>query len=445
MQPTAREVALKILGECRRNKLRLDAATSAMIDKSGLLERDTALAVRLIKGVIQNMLYCDYLVAHYSSIGLKKLHPLILDILRISIYQIVFLTKIPHRAAVSESVELAKKYTNPRAAVFVNAVLRKVASSMESGSLPEVMGDSECQRLSITYSHPEWLVLELSSFLGSEGTESFLKANNSPDTPVTAQINTLLADKETVRSMLAGDGVDASEHAWFDDCFELRSIGKIEQHEVFKKGYIYIQDAAARLAVVAAGPCPGAMVVDGCASPGGKSFAAAIAMKNSGRILARDISATKLNLIADGAARLGIGIIDTEEKDAMEQDFKLSGKADVVIADVPCSGFGAIRKKPDIRYKSQQDIADLPSIQKSILENLSALVKPGGTLLYSTCTVLKCENEEVVKAFLYEHPEFSPERFYLPGIGHVQDGMTTLWPHIHGTDGFFISKLRRLK
>jgi len=434
---TARRAALKALAAYRRN----NAWPGLVLSKTDLPAREMALAKQIVNGVLQNMTLCDYYATHYSAKSLKKLEPGVLDILRISIYQIVFLEKVPNSAAVNEGVVLAKK-SSPYAVGFVNAVLRKVADAAANGALPEVVGETQYQINSIKYSHPEWLAWTLSDII-SQDIERLLIANNSSKTPVTAQVNTLIADTDEVLASLRAAGVRAEPHEWLDGCIEMYGAGGVDRLDAFIKGQIYIQDAAARLAVIAAGPKPGDFVIDGCAAPGGKAFAAAIAMKNTGRIAAFDIHASKLRRIEEGAARLGISIITIHEGDASIHSEKYARKADVVLADVPCSGFGVIRKRPEIRYKSERDIAGLPDVQLRILSNLSSYVNPGGTLLYSTCTVLKRENEGVIAAFLHGNDEFYPEDFSLPGAGGSTDGMLTLWPHIHGTDGFFICKLRR--
>ena len=440
---SARKTALMALMAYRRNNAWSDRALSGLIEKSDISARDAALATHIFNGVLQNMALCDYDAAKFSSIGLKKVEPRVLDILRISIYQIIFLTKIPYSAAVSEGVELAKTVSNPRAAGFVNAVLRKVSEAAANGRLPEIVGKTETERLSIKYSHPEWLVREFCGILGEDGTESLLAANNLADTPVTAQINTLRAGTDDVLSMLEAEGVSVRRHPWLPDCIELHSAGSMERLDAFTNGYLYVQDAAARLAVIAAGVKPCDCVIDGCAAPGGKSFASAIAMRNTGRVTACDINESKLRHIESGATRLGIGIIEPVCRDAAVHSDEYSGTADVVIADVPCSGLGVIRKKTEIRYKDERDIAALPDVQKRIIRSLSSYVKPGGTLLYSTCTVLKHENEDIAEWFLAKSSGFRPEDFELPGDLRSEGGRLTLWPHIHGTDGFFICKFRR--
>ena len=440
----AREAAMKALGAYRRNKTWPEMSITSLIDNRDMSSRDMALTVQMFKGVLQNTALCDYYLSYFSSRDLKKIEPRVLDILRLSIYQIIFLSRVPNSAAVNEGVALAKKYSNNQAAGFVNAILRKVSRSAENSSLPDISGELP-KRLSVKYSHPEWIIKEFCGLLGPDGTEALLSANNAPDIPVTAQVNTLLSDTNSVLAALEYSGVEADRHDWLDNCIELRSAGSIDSLEPFIKGHIYIQDAAARLAVTACSPKSGDFLIDGCAAPGGKSFSAAVDMKNLGRIMAFDIRADKLRYVTEGAKRLGIDIIEAYEKDAAAEDNtgRFTEKADIVLADVPCSGLGIIRKRPDIRYKSENDINGLPEIQKKILNGLSKKVKPGGVLLYSTCTFLRRENEDVIEAFLRENGDFSPECFILPSLGYISAGMITLWPHIHRTDGFFICKLRK--
>ena len=443
-QVQAREVALKALGVFRRKKAWSDLTLSGLIDSAGLSPLDAALSTQLVNGVLQNMALCDFYAADFSTMTLKKMEPRVLDILRMSIYQLVFLTKIPHSAAVNEGVSLTKKYSNSRAAGFVNAVLRKISKAVMDGDLPEI-GGKTLQRLSVKYSHPEWLVMRLIELLGVDGAEAFLKSNNSGDIPITAQVNTLVTDMDETLSSLREEGVEAERHEWLDNCINLRGAGNIARLDAYKKGLFYVQDAASRLAVMAAGPKKSDFVIDGCAAPGGKSFAAAIAMENSGRVAAFDLHAARLRQMEVGAKRLGVGVIDVIRQDASSLLNGFAGMADLVIADVPCSGFGVIRKKPDIRYKPEQETAGLPDIQKRILSALSTYVSPGGALLYSTCTVLRRENEDIIEWFLRGNRQFETESFTLPGAGEARGGMITLWPHIHGTDGFFICKLRKSK
>lgn len=220
----------------------------------------------------------------------------------------------------------------------------------------------------------------------------------------------------------------------------LTGTGDLELLDAYQKGLFYVQDAGARLAVLAAGPKAGQRVLDCCAAPGGKSFACAIQMEDQGEIACCDIHPHKIKLLEAGRDRLGCSSLKPTLQNAAQPRPEWQESFDVVLADVPCSGLGIIRKKPDIRYKAAAPLAGLPRIQSAILANSASYVRPGGTLLYSTCTILQRENEDVVDYFRSEHPEFSLEDFTLPGVGAC-GGMLTLWPHIHGTDGFFMAKL----
>ena len=444
MPMTAREAAFKTIGAYRRDKnTRPIDFLNALTAKQHLEARDCALATQLVRGILQNMALCDYYASKFSSVKLTKLEPQVLDILRISIYQILFLTKVPKSAAVNEGANLAKKYSNTKAAGFVNAVLRSIANAAENGKLPEVISDTKVRTLAIKYSHPEWLINEFLEITDISDVEKMLAFNNSSERPIFAQVNMLKSNLENVISMLEAEGINAQPHAKLENCIELYNPGNIANLSAYKQGLFYIQDSASKLAVIAAGVSPGDFLIDACASPGGKSFAAAIMMQNQGKILSGDNKELKLKHISDGAKRLGINIIETKHSDASEFDESLANSADLVIADVPCSGFGVMHKKPEIRYKSQADVKYLPVIQKEILSNLSRYVKPGKILVYSTCTLLKCENNDIIDWFLDENHEFSLENFSLEGIADAPKGKITLLPHMHGTDGFFICKMRR--
>jgi len=446
MPLTAREASLKAISAFRRSKKRIDESLKSLT--ADMPRLDAALAFRISNGVMQNMALCDFYISKFSSLSKSKLQPHVNDILRLSVYQIVFLDRVPHSAVVNDAVTLAVKYANRRAAGFVNAVLRRISEAAAGNKLPKVSGDI-AERLSIEYSHPEFLVREFTALLGERETEQLLSVNNAPDTPLTAQINTLRTGADEVMALLEADGISAARHEFLEDCIVMGGAGDITRLNVFRSGYIYIQDTAARLAVIAASPVKGGLVIDGCAAPGGKSFASAIMMENSGRIEAFDRSEDRLTRVRSGAERLGLSIISTSVQDAAIPAPELLNSADVVLADVPCSGYGVIRRKPEIRYKGEHETAELPELQLSILTGLSAYVKPGGVLLYSTCTILRRENEEVALRFLEENKEFYPEDFTLPGGLYElrelrsENGMLTLWPHIHGTDGFFICKLRK--
>lgn len=436
---SAREVAMLTLAACERQGAWSDGHLKRMLREHKLDRRDAALATRLCFGVLQNRMLIDWHLARFCSSKLDKLDLKVLCSLRVAMYQIMFLDKIPPSAAVNEAVNLARKHCrNPRAAGMVNGILRSV---LREETLAKPVGKDELDMLSIKTSHPRWLVEEFVSVLGVEGASALLSAHNCQP-PTSAQINRCKAEAKQVAQAMSTVGADVAEHPWMPDCLTLSATGNLEDQDAFREGLFYVQDCAARLAVTAAGITPGQRVLDCCAAPGGKSFAAAIDMGNRGEVISCDIHPHKIKLLEAGRDRLGLDCIHPQLQSATDRREEWIGAFDTVITDVPCSGLGIIRKKPDIRYKEPGPLAGLPAVQKRILENCCAYVKPGGVLIYSTCTLVRRENEDVVGWFLSEHPEFTLEVFELPRFGR-QEGMVTFWPHIHETDGFFVAKLRR--
>ena len=434
---SARRSALRVLSACRQNGAWADAALAAELKRESLSAADAALASRIVYGVLQNRLLLDHYLSVYCTQRLDHLQQPLPDILRIGAYQILFLDKVPDSAAVSESVELSKAARRGAAAGLVNAVLRKLAQNKDH--LPRLPEDP-VERLSVETSHPKWLTERMVSLLGSEDAARFLRGNNAV-APITVQINPLKTTADALARELSGVGIAARPHLWVPDCLELTGVGDLTTLPAFYRGEFIVQDAAARLTSLVAGIAPDARVLDVCAAPGGKSFSAAFAMGDRGRIVACDLHENKLKRIRDGAARLGLASIEAETADGRAFRPEWADAFDVVLCDVPCSGLGIIRKKPDIRYKDPDGFAALPEIQRAILANASRYARPGGVLVYSTCTVLPEENEAVTDAFLSENADFSYEPFDLPigtAAGHI-----TLWPQRHGTDGFYIAKLRK--
>ena len=431
----ARTTALSALIACRKQGAWADGVLKEYIARDRLDARDAALASRLCYGVLQNRMLLDYHIQHLLTGSIKKLQPVVLDILRLGLYQILFLDKVPASAAVNEAVEQTKRYANRSAAGLVNGVLRCAAREHDRLQSP--------QDLSIRYSHPQALVELLTDSVGPDRIEPLLQSHNeAPRTVI--QVTTLAASDETVRTQLEASGAQLQSHPWLEHAWYLSGGGSLEHMPLFRQGAFFVQDPAAKLAVDVLGLRPGMRVLDGCAAPGGKSFAAAIAMENRGSLTSCDIHPHKIELLRKGAERLNIQILEPRLQDASQFVPQWEQAMNAVIADVPCSGLGVIRKKPDIRYKDLAPLAQLPQVQSRILENLSRYVKPGGVLLYSTCTVLRRENEDVVRAFLERHAEFHPEAFQVPaGLSGENDGMLTLLPSLHDTDGFFICKLRR--
>ena len=436
---SAREAALVTLAACERQGAWSDGFLKKTLREGNLDRREAALATRLCFGVLQNRMLLDWHLARFCKMRLDKLELNLLCALRIAAYQLLFLNKIPASAAVNEAVESTRRYCkNPRATGMVNGVLRAM---LRAGELPEPTGADKAETLSIKYSHPRWLTEAFIARLGEDGAEQLLIADNGQP-PVAAQVNTTRTTAEELVSALAADGVEAEPHPWLPDCFILKNSGDLERLAAYREGLFYIQDPAARLAVTAAGLRPETRVLDACAAPGGKSFAAAIDMKNRGEVVSCDIHPHKIRLLEAGRDRLGLSIVTPTLQSGAAFRPEWEGAFDAVITDVPCSGLGVIRKKPDIRYKDPVPMKGLPAIQRAILDNCARYVRPGGTLVYSTCTLLERENEGVVDSFLSDHPDFGPEPFTLPQFGE-QPGMVTFWPHIHHTDGFFVAKLRK--
>ena len=433
----ARETALNALIACRKEGAWSNGVLKEYIQRDRLDSRDAGLATRLCYGVLQNQAKLDFYLKQLLTGKLKDLHPVVRDILHLGLYQIYELDKIPDSAAVNESVALAKKYNNnPKAASLVNGVLRSAVRTKGALKEPGSYADK--------YSHPDELISLLKANLPKGKLEPMLKADNeSPDTVV--QVNTLKTTVSQLQKMLEEQGVSVRFHSWMPDCLVLSNTGNLENMPAFRDGLFYVQDPASKLSVLCAQlPIEDIHVLDCCSAPGGKSFAAAIAMRGKGSITSCDVHEHKTTLIQNGAHRLGLSNISVCRQDATQLVPEWVDAMDAVICDAPCSGLGIIRKKPDIRYKNLKEMEALPALQLQILSNQANYVKPGGVLMYSTCTVLRRENEDVVNAFLAERDDFYLESLDLPDVfPKNESGMLTLIPGEYDTDGFFISRLRR--
>ena len=435
---SARKTALDALIACRKAAAWSNGVLKEYIARDKLDRRDAALATRLCYGVLQNRNYLDHYLKQLLTGKLKDLHPVVRDILHLGLYQIYELDKVPDSAAVNESVTLAKKYCPKQrfASGLVNGVLRNAVRTKGTLKAPVTLEDR--------YSHPKALIDLLRSYVGEERLEPMLAANNAM-LETTVQVNTLRITTQELTGLLQLEGVGVAPHRWLKDCLVLSGTGNLEKLTAFKEGLFYVQDAAARLSVLCAQlPKEDIRVLDCCAAPGGKSFAAAMAMGGKGSITSCDVHAHKVALIQNGADRLGLTNIRAKQLDATAFCSEWAETMDTVIADVPCSGYGIIRKKPDIRYKNIAQMASLPELQLQILTNQSRYVKKGGTLLYSTCTLVQAENEGVVETFLRQNSDFFLEPLPLPDVFPGNEtGMLALIPGEYDTDGFFIARLRR--
>jgi 16S rRNA (cytosine967-C5)-methyltransferase len=390
---SGRKAALTALAAQRRKGIRLDTALAEAA--RGLSPRDAALAARLCYGTVQNRDIIDL------GLNLKKTQPQVLDILRISAYQLWFLDRVPRRALTDEAVRLCKK-TAPHAAGMVNAVLRRLPDT------PPVTDD-----LSVKYSLPRWFCERMAGILPEDELESFFASCNA------------IPPIYIVGNPLRG-GVYGS----------YTLSGSAELEEILKSGRGIVADPAAKHAVDTLAPQPGSRVWDACAAPGGKTAMIAMAMGNDGYILATDKSAEKLPMIEQALSRIGADIVAVRQADAAA--YTPDGLFDCVLCDVPCSGFGVLRKKPDIRYRTE--VAHFPALQLAILQNASRAVKGGGTLVYCTCTLLPEENEGVINTFIHRSG------------GFIIESTDTLWPHrrrecasLGDTDGFFICRMKKKK
>ena len=434
----ARETALNALIACRKDAAWSNGILKEYIVRDRLDRRDAALAAKLCYGVLQNRNKLDFYLKQLLTGKLKDLHPVVHDILHLGLYQIYELDKVPETAAVNESVELAKKYCKKQrfAPGLVNGVLRNAVKTKGTLKEPASLEDK--------YSHPWELIKLLRDYVGKDRIERMLKANNeSPRTVI--QVNTLKITAEDLRKRLEAEQVEAAPHDWMPDCLVLGSTGDLERLPSFREGLFYVQDPAAKLSILCAElPQNSIRILDCCAAPGGKSFAAAIATGGRGSVTSCDIHEHKVPLIQNGAARLGVDNLTARQQDAAAYVPQWESAFDAVIADVPCSGYGIIRKKPDIRYKRHDDMLDLPQLQLEILKNQSPYVKPGGLLMYSTCTLVQAENEDVVAAFLKDNESFYLEPLPLPAcFPKNSSGMLALVPGEYDTDGFFIARMRR--
>ena len=435
----ARFAAYSSLLRCESDRKYSNLEVDSAIGKYKLEGAEKGLYTTLVYGVLERLLTLDYIIAKLSSRPVSELDAEVRILLRLGLYQLIWLDRIPERAAVSESVELAKAVA-PRAAAFVNALLRSFLRTIGRDKLPYPDRSDRIKYLSVRYSCSEDVIRTLEACAGD--AEPLLAAFEVNPTP-TLRVNTLKISRDALLSQLSDEGVgaQATKYSPFGIKLEKNSIpAKIT--ELISAGYVYIQDEASQLALCAAEPKPGMIVIDACACPGGKSFSAAMLMENQGRVMSFDLHKNKLSLIGRGAERLGISIITTAEKNGAEYDANLCESADLVLCDAPCSGLGVIAKKPELRYKRREEIERLPEIQYAILSNCARYVKPGGRLYYTTCTLNRAENQAVAERFLSESAAFEPIRFDAGGI-RGEDGLLTLMPQLHGTDGFFISGFKK--
>ncbi len=437
---SARQTAFEILLKIQRDSAYSNIAVDSMLSSVDFPDkRDSAFVCAVVYGTLDRLISIDYNLSLYLTQPLKKLRPELLTIMRMGVYQLLFMDKVPASAAVNESVKLAKENKSAFAASLVNAVLRKVSAN--GFRFPDLPEDS-LDRLEVQYSCPGWILELWSEAYGAANAVELAKAGLEASKTV-IRVNTVKTSALQLIETLEAEGVKAEQSGIIENALVLENPGSVERLESFKNGLFHVQDFASQLCCAALDPQRGETVFDVCSAPGGKAFTIAERMENIGTVNAFDIYQSRVDLIRNGAKRLSLDCVKPFLGDASIHN-EYYGLADRVLCDVPCSGLGIIRRKPEIRGKKPEDLLRLPPIQKKIIACASRYVKPGGRLVYSTCTLNPAENEQICNDFLAANPEF----YSLPVFPEIQRGANsgdylTLMPHINNTDGFFIAAFCR--
>lgn len=404
-----------------------------ILKESNIDIRDYNLISNITTGVVQNRTYLDYIIKKNSKIKFKKIHKIILTILEMGIYQILFLDRVPDYSIIDESVKLANIYGNRGSAGYVNGMLRNILRNKDSINVDL----KEKEYLSVRYSHPMYYINEILENFSYEEAEELLKANNERP-PFTIRVNSLKTNKIELKKSLENKGYKVDETSISKDGLIIHDAVDIFNTREFKNGEFYIQDEASSVVSEILNPEYGSSVLDLCSAPGGKSTHLSAIMNNTGEIVSCDISNKKLNLIRQNIKRLETRNIKLKKSDAtaFREDFK--NKFDYILVDAPCSGLGLYRRKPEIKWnRKEEDLKELSEIQRKILKNASMYLKKGGHLVYSTCTITKIENEDVIYDFLEKNENFEIEQ--------IDDkDFLKLYPSLNNTDGFSIVKLKKI-
>lgn len=439
----AREIAYKVLLDIEKNKNYSNMAINKHFKDVKISNQDRGLATEIIYGVIENKYYIDYMIDKLSKVKTNKMEIYVKTLLRMGIYQIMFLNSISDYAAVNETVNLAKK-KNSKVSGFINGILRNVIRQKEE--IGKVKTKDDVDYLSIKYSYDKWMIRNWMIHFGKEFTEELLEANNERPN-IYLRTNTLKITRDELIKKLEKQNIKAEKVNVVEEAIKVEHLKDIENNSLYKEGLFTVQDVSSMLVGKVMNPKENSLVLDVCSAPGGKTTHMATLMNNTGQVVSRDIYDHKLKLIKAASKRLGLTNVDVEEFDGMKFDRESIGKFDYVLADVPCSGLGIIRRKPEIKYKEKEEFRQLPPIQKKILENASKYVKVGGTLIYSTCTIQDSENIDVVNEFLQKNKNFElvPIKEVNVDLENQEKGYMKIYPNVHNMDGFFISKLIRVR
>ena len=419
----ARKIALKALCDVRSGGAYSNITLNKYLSENDLSSSDKAFATALFYGVLDRTITLDFILSRYIKTPLKKVSSDALENLRIALYQIMYMDKIPHSAAVNEAVKIIKNSKYKHLSGFTNGVLRNILR--EGTALPS---DTDAKSLSIIYSCPEWIVNSFLDDYGLDNTVSLLEYSLQTP-PVILRVNTLKTTADDLIDILSQENISA-KYAKIENALELTCGIDVTKSVAYSKGLFHVQDIASQTVVNILSPSENERVLDVCAAPGGKTFTMAQYMQNKGEIIACDLYDKRTNLIKKGAFRLGITNIKAIQNDATVKNDEF-GSFDVILCDVLCSGLGVIRRKPEIKYKDISEYDDITVIQSKILETASNYLKDNGRILYSTCTLRKCENEDVIERFLDKYPQY--ELKY----------QRTFMPHIDGSDGFYCALLQK--
>lgn len=447
----AREIAvyalIDILDKESYNNLTLKKVFN---DNKEISNEDKAFITEIVNGTLRNIIFIDYIIENFSNIKIKKMKPLILNILRISVYQIKFMKRVPVSAVCNEAVLFTKKKKFNGLSGFVNGILRNISREINNISLPNEKKEP-VKFLSIRYSYKSWIIEKWLKEMEYGKVKAICEINTLPP-KVSICVNTNKTTRDKLKNILEKEGMVVEYGKISKNALYISRTKNIAESKAFKKGFFHIMDESSMISVEVLDPKEGETIVDVCAAPGGKSFYTSYLMNNNGKIFSRDIHKHKIDLIKNSIERLNISIIEAQNLDATIFYKEYENIADKVIMDVPCSGFGILRKKPDIKYtKTEQDIENLVKLQRRILTSCAKYVKKGGILLYSTCTIFKEENLDNVlwfcENFGYEFCQIDLKQVYKNGIKikGIEKGYINILPTMFETDGFFIAKLKRVK
>lgn len=440
----SRQIALEILLDIEKNKGYSNISIKNFLKK--YREEENANFIReLVYGVLENKDYLDYIIRKKSSVRLKKIHPTVLMILRMGVYQLCFLDRVPESAAVNESVKLTQANKLVKSKGFVNGILRSVAR--EKDKLMEVQGVKDNEYLSIRYSHPQWLVDKWIGEYGYDFTKELCRINNTrPELNI--RVNSRKIGREELRLRLEDLGFKVRNTVYSSYGLVIENPSRIVESEEFKDGLFTIQDESSMLVAEIMDPDKPSLVLDLCSAPGGKATHIGELMDDSGRIIARDIYSHKLDLIKKNYKRLGLTNIESQLHDGLKLDKDMIGQVDYCLLDAPCSALGTIRRSPEVKWtRSPEDIKDILGLQIQLLDIASKYVKLGGVLIYSTCTINTDENIDMIETFLEKNQDFrlmAIDKANLKEFETSRKGYLEIYPNLHNMDGFFIAKLERI-